>query len=89
MKILLVVFVSILAVITAGLHFHFSAILPIFAILGFGLYWLTRDPPPQLPQDSASAWDGPGRGPYFRVYFRNKPDETCGGEDPKEGDGFR
>lgn len=89
MKILLTVFVLIVAAIAAGTYFQFNAVILIFIILGFGLYMVVRSGGPQLPEGAASSWGGPGQGPYFKVYFRRKPDETCGGEDPKEGDGFR
>jgi hypothetical protein len=88
-KLLVAVIALIAAAMVAGIYFGFNPVIPIFLILGFGAYMVGRIGGPQLPEDAASAWGGPGRGPYFRVYFRNKPDDSCGGEDPHEGDGFR
>jgi len=88
-KLLFAVIALIGAAMAAGMYFHFNAAILIFIILGFGIYAVGRIGGPQLPEDAASSWAGPGQGPYFKVYFRSKPDETCGGESPKEGDGFR
>jgi hypothetical protein len=88
-KVLLLIFVLTVAAIAAGTYFQFNAVYLILLILGFGLYMTTRIGGPFLPQGSMTSWSGPGQGPYFKVYFSKKPDDSCGGEDPKEGDGFR
>jgi len=88
MKILLVVFVLVIAVIAAGLHFHFNAVIPIFLILGFGLYVVGRIGGPPLPKGGYVPW-GAGRGIYLRGRDYVQDDDADSGEDPKEGDGFR
>jgi hypothetical protein len=73
----------------AGVYFIFNPVIPIFIILGFGIYLVGRIGGPLLPADAPVIW-GSGHGIYLR--FRDyvaEDDETCGGESPKEGDGFR
>jgi len=89
MKILLTIFALVVAAIAAGTYFQFNAVYLIFLFLGLGIYMVVRTGGPSLPKDSVTSWAGPGQGPYFKVYFRDKPDESCGGENSKEGDGFR
>ena len=88
MKILLVIFALVVAVIAAGLHFHFNAILPIFAILGFGLFWVTRDPGPPPLKGGYVPW-GHGLGVYLRGRDHVQDEDPAAGEDSREGDGFR
>lgn len=88
MKILLTVFVLIVAVIAAGEHYQFNAILPIFLILGFGLYLVVRSGGPLLPKGSYVPW-GQGFGIYLRGRDYIQDDDANSGEDPREGDGFR
>jgi EamA domain-containing membrane protein RarD len=67
LKLLLAVVALIAAVMIAGVHFRFNPAIPIFIILGFGLYGVTRIGGPLLPVNN----------------------DTCGGADPRQGDGFR
>lgn len=66
-RLLFAVVALIAAVMIAGVYFSFNPAIPIFIILGFGLYGVTRIGGPLLPADN----------------------DSCGGADPREGDGFR
>jgi hypothetical protein len=89
LKLLFAVAALIAAVMVAGLHYDFNPAIPIFVILGFGLYGVTRIGGPALPANAPVVWGG-GHGIFMRGkdYVANN-DDSCGGEDPREGDGFR
>lgn len=88
MKILLVIFIAVIAAIAAGLHFHFNAIPLILLILGCGLYWVTRSGVSPSPKGIFVPW-GPGHGIYLSGRDFAPDDDPQAGEDPREGDGFR
>ena len=89
LKLLFAVVALIAAVMIAGLHYNFNPVIPIFIILGLGLYGVTRIGGPALPADAPIICGG-GYGIYMRAkdYAPNN-NQSCGGEDPREGDGFR
>jgi hypothetical protein len=86
-KLLLVVIALIAAAMLAGVHYSFNPVIPIFVILGFGIYMVTRIGGPTLPKGSYI----PRRshGIYMRGRDYVQDDSNCDGEDPREGDGFR
>jgi hypothetical protein len=89
MKVLLAVIALIAAAMVAGAYFHFNPVILIFLILGFGLHMVTRVGGPSLPPD-APILLGSGHGIYMRSKdYAPDNDTSCGGEDPREGDGFR
>jgi hypothetical protein len=49
-KLLLIVIVLIIAALVAGGYFHFNPAIPIFIILGFGIYMVGRIGGPRLPK---------------------------------------
>ncbi len=67
LRLLLAVVALIAAVMIAGVYFSFNPAIPIFIILGFGLYGVTRIGGPLLPanNDSCSGAD-PREGDGFR-----------------------
>jgi len=89
LKLLFAVVALMAAVMIAGAYFSLNPIIPIFIILGFGLYGVARIGGPALPADAPIVWGG-GHGIYMRSkdYAPNN-DDSCGGADPREGDGFR
>lgn len=89
LKLLFAVIALIAAVMVAGVYFSFNPVIPIFVILGFGLYGVIRTGGPSLPADAPVVWGG-GHGIYMRGkdYAPNN-DDSCGGADPREDDGFR
>jgi hypothetical protein len=88
LKLLFAVIALIAAAMIAGVYFHFNPVILIFVILGFGLYGVRRIGGPSLPADA------PVIGGGYGIYMRGKDyvpnnDTTCGGTDPRQGDGFR
>ena len=89
MKLLFAVIALIAAAMVAGVYFNFNPVILIFLILGFGLYMVTRIGGPLLPADAPVVW-GSGHGIYMRGRdYAPDNDTSCGGEDPREGGGFR
>ena len=88
LKVLFAVVVLIAASMIAGILFRFNPAIPIFIILGFGLYMVGRIGGPPLPKGSYVPW-GAGRGLYLRGRDYVQDDDPESGEDPREGDGFR
>jgi hypothetical protein len=87
-KLLLAVIALIAAAMVAGVYFDFNPVILIFIILGFGVYMVGRIGGPLLPADAPVVW-GAGHGIYMRARDYSAKDDSCGSEDPKEGDGFR
>jgi len=91
-KILLTVLALIAAAIAAGAYFAFNPVIPIFVILGVGIFLvgrIARRDGPQFPPDTHVSW-GAGSGVYLRGQdFVPSDQGPGGGEDPHEGDGFR
>jgi hypothetical protein len=56
MKVLAAVVLLIVAALTAAAHFHFNPAIPIFVILGFGIYMVGRSGGPQLPEGTHTTW---------------------------------
>lgn len=89
LRLLFAVIALIAAAMIAGVYFNFNPVILIFLILGFGLYGVTRIGGPQLAGDAPIIWGG-GHGIYVRAKdYTPDSDRDCGGEDPREGDGFR
>ncbi len=88
LKVLLAVIVLIAAAMIVSVHFRFNPAIPIFIILGFGLYMVGRIGGPPLPKGSYVPW-GAGRGLYMRGNDYVQDDDPRSGEDQREGDGFR
>jgi hypothetical protein len=90
LKLLFAVAALIAAVMVAGVYYSFNPLIPIFVILGFGLYGVTRIGGPSLPANAPVVWGG-GHGIYMRAkdYVPGAGDNTGNGEDQREGDGFR
>jgi hypothetical protein len=89
LKLLFAVIALIAAGMIAGVYFDFNPAIPIFVILGFGLYGVTRIGGPALPADAPAVWGG-GHGVHMRAKdYAPDNDTSCGGADPREGDGFR
>jgi hypothetical protein len=86
-RLLLAVIVLIAAAMIAGIYFSFNPAIPIFVILGFGIYGVARIGGPPLPKGSYIPSSSHG------VYMRGRDyvqDDGCpDGEDPRQGDGFR
>ncbi len=88
-KILLAVIALIAAAMVAGVYCSFNPAILIFLVLGFGLYMVTRIGGPALPADAPVMWDS-GHGIYLRSKdYASDDDTSCGGVNPREGDGFR
>jgi hypothetical protein len=90
LKVLFAVIALIAAVMVAGVYYNFNPVIPIFVILGFGLYGVTRiGGGPSLRAGAPVVGSG-GHGVYMRGkdYAPNN-DDSCGGKNPREGDGFR
>jgi hypothetical protein len=89
LRLLLAVIVLIAAAMIAGVYLRFNPVILIFVILGFGLYRVTRIGGPTLPADAPIIWGG-GHGVFMRAKdYAPDNDTSCGGENPREGDGFR
>ncbi|HUI12004.1 MAG TPA: hypothetical protein VL048_00890 [Xanthobacteraceae bacterium] len=88
LKVLFAVIALIVAAIVASVHFRFNPAIPIFIVLGFGLYMVGRIGGPALPKGSYVPW-GSGRGIYLRGRDYVQDEDPDGGEDQHEGDGFR
>jgi hypothetical protein len=88
LKVLFAVIVLIAAVMIAGVHFRFNPAIPIFVILGFGLYMVARIGGPPLPKGGYVPW-GAGHGLYMRGSDYVHDDDPESGEDPREDGGFR
>jgi hypothetical protein len=86
-KLLLVVIALIAAAMLAGVYFSFNPVIPIFVILGSGIYTVTRIGGPTLPKGSYIPWRS--HGIYMRGRDYVQDDSNYDGEDPREGDGFR
>jgi hypothetical protein len=56
MKLMVAVFLLIVAALVASAYFDFSPAIPIFAILGFGIYMVGRMDSPQLPEGTHVGW---------------------------------
>jgi hypothetical protein len=87
-KLLLAVVASIIAAMVAGAYFGFNPVILIFAILGFGVYMVGRIGGPALPDGSYVA-STPGYGIYIRGRDHVAGDPGSGGDDQRQGDGFR
>jgi hypothetical protein len=87
-KLLVVVIALIVAAMIAGAYFDFNPVILIFAILGFGVYMVGRIGGPALPNGSYV----PGT-PGYGIYVRGRDYVTdgtgSGGDDQRQGDGFR
>jgi hypothetical protein len=89
LRLLFAVIALIAAAMIAGVYLNFNPAILIFPILGFGLYGVTRIGGPQLPGDAPIIWGG-GQGIYMRAKdYTPDSEDSCGGEDPREGDGLR
>ena len=86
-RLLLAVIVLIAAAMIAGVHFSFNPAIPIFVILGFGVYGVARIGGPALPKRSYIPWAS--HGVYMRGRDYVQDDGSPDGEDPRQGDGFR
>jgi len=64
MKLLIAVVSLIIVVMVAGAYFHFNPAIPIFIILGGGIFILGRTSEPLPPTRSGGHW-GSGHGIYF------------------------
>ena len=80
LKIAALVFGLIIAVMVAGPYFHFNPVIPIFFILGFGVYLVGRSGGPSLPEGAHV-----GFGNTYGVYLHRDdfvppdPDSHSGG----------
>ncbi len=88
MKLLFGVIAPIGAAMMDGVYLRFNPVILIFVILGFGIYMVGRIRGPLLPDDAPVVW-GSGHGVYLHSRDYAAADTSCGGDDPKEGDGFR
>jgi hypothetical protein len=89
LRLLFAVIALIAAAMIAGVYFNFNPVILIFLFLGLGLYGVTRIGESQLAGDAPIIWGG-GHGIYVRAKdYAPDSDRNCGGEDPREGDGFR
>ena len=88
LKVLFAVVALIVAALVAAVHFRFNPAIPIFAILGGGLYLVGRSGGPILPKGSYVPW-GQGYGIYLRGRDYVQDEDPQSGEDPREGDGLR
>jgi hypothetical protein len=86
-KLLLAVIALIVAAMIAGAYFGFNPAIPIFVILGFGIYGVTRIGGPVLPKGSYISPSS--HGVYMRGRDYVQDDGSPDGEDPRQGDGFR
>ena len=86
-KLLFAVVLLIIAALVAGAYLDFNPTIPIFIILGFGIYGVGRIGGPALPKGAYIPWRVSG------VYMRGRDyvqdDDAQSGEDPRQGDGFR
>jgi hypothetical protein len=87
-KLLLAVVASIIAAMIAGAYFGFNPVILIFAILGLGVYMVGRIGGPALPKGSYVPGT-PGYGIYLRGRDYVAGDSSSGGDDQRQGDGFR
>ncbi len=87
MKLLLGIFVLVVAAIAAGTYFHFNAVILIFIMLGFGICLVVRQGGPSFPKGAYIPWRTSGIDIHERDYVQSDDPES--GEDPCEGDGFR
>jgi hypothetical protein len=91
-KILFAVLVLIAAALIGGVYLNFNPAIPIFVSLGVGIFLvgrLARRDGPRLPPDTHISW-GAGSGVYLRGQDFVPGDQgPGGGENPREGDGFR
>jgi hypothetical protein len=80
LKIAALVFGLIVAVMVAGPYFHFNPAIPIFFVLGFGVYMVGRIGGPLLPDD-AHVGTGSNYGIYLdrEDFVRPDPDSHSGG----------
>jgi hypothetical protein len=80
LKVAALVFGLIIVVMVAAPYFHFNPVIPIFVILGFGIYMVGRIGGPQLPADTQV-----GFGNTYGVYLHREdfvppdPDSHSGG----------
>ncbi len=89
LRLLFAVVALIAAVMIAGVYYSFNPVVPIFVILGFGLYGVTRIGGPSLPADAPVVWRS-GHGIYLRATDYVPGGDTSGnGGEQREGDGFR
>jgi len=65
MKLLMAIILLIVAVLVAADHFDFNPLLPLFLILGFGVYRVSRWDAPSLPEGSRIYFGG-NHGVYLR-----------------------
>jgi hypothetical protein len=86
-KLLLAVIVLIVAAMIAGDYFGFNPAIPIFVILGLGIYGVARIGGPALPKGSYIS--PASHGVYMRGRDYVQDDGSPDGEDPRQGDGFR
>jgi hypothetical protein len=80
LKVAALLFGLIIVVMVAAPYFHFNPVIPIFVILGFGIYMVGRIGGPQLPADTQV-----GFGNTYGVYLHREdfvppdPDSHSGG----------
>jgi ABC-type branched-subunit amino acid transport system permease subunit len=90
LKLLALVIALIIAAMVAGAYLHFNPAIPIFVILGFGIYMVGRIGGPRLPDGSHA-----GFGYTYGIYLHREdfvppdPDSHSGGHlrdgvDPNE-----
>jgi hypothetical protein len=73
MKLLTAVILLIAAILVAGTYFDFNPVIPIFLILGFGVYRVSRWDAPSLPEGSRIYFGGTS-GVYLRRQDYMTPD---------------
>jgi len=73
MKLLMAIILLIVAVLVAGAYFDFNPIIPLFLILGFGVYRVSRWDSPRLPEGSRIYFGGTN-GVYLRRQDYMTPD---------------
>jgi hypothetical protein len=82
-KLMLAVILLVFAALVAGAYLGFSPAIPIFIILGFGIYMVGRIGGPPLPENAPLPWGG-GHGIYMRGQDYAPPDT-----DSHSGGNFR
>ena len=73
MKLLMAIILLIVAVLVAGPYFDFNPIIPLFLILGFGVYRVSRWDGPHLPEGARICFGG-NHGVYLRRWDFMTPD---------------
>ena len=83
-KLAFAVFFMIIAVMVAGIYFHFSPAIPVLIILGFGIYMISRIGGPAFPRDAKGTFGWGGTGIYIESQDFVAPDT-----DSHSGGNFR